>query len=229
MSYVAFVEKLHQKSGTARNGRPYTLYSLKLQSKNGEVLPGWFQCGFQAPACKEGDFIKLEATPKGDNFEVVAGSIQVSKNPPVKPASPVQEPAQGRGGAAAPKRSTKSERFGEIGGYNTEDDIARMTYSAARGHAIEVAKLLIAEGGIKLVKSDTKAGAASRFDLITETIDKLTVVYFNDSAGLRKLDTIADVEPDTEGDGPLPDAEEDEGFEDADDFATEGEDDGDFE
>ena len=97
MSTVAFVKKLNSKSGTNRNGNPYTLYSLKLQSKDGDELPGWYQCGFDKPVCKEGDYVKLEATPKGNNFDVTKGSIKVSKNPPAAPKAPEREQSGGGG------------------------------------------------------------------------------------------------------------------------------------
>ncbi len=237
MSVIAFVEKLNTKAGIGKNGNPYKLYSLKLQDKDGNLLPGYYQCNFDHPGCKDGDYVKLEANPKGDNWEVVKGSVKVSKNPPAKPASPSGTPNANKGGGggySAPKAKT-SDLFGEIGGYNTEDDIRRMSYSAARTTAVEVVGLLLANDAIKLVKADTKAGAASRFDLITAAVDKLTVEYFYDSATGRKLESVADTgNPDTSGDGALPDTEEE--FEEDDEFDNlmaerfdDAEDDDDFE
>lgn len=209
MSTVAFVEKVNSKSGTGRNGKPYTLYSMKLSDKEGNELPGWYQCGFSAPPCKEGDYVKLEATPKGNNFDVVDGTIKVSKNPPAKPAKKGNSGPGGGGGRAAPAPKT-SDLFGEIGGYNTEDDIRRMSYSAAREAAIKVTEMLLEHDGLKLVKADSKAGAASRFEVITETVDKLTVEYFYDAASGRKLETVADSgKVDTSADDELPETEED--------------------
>jgi len=227
MSVIGFVEKVSTKSGESSRG-PWTLYSLKLQDKGGDMLPGYYQCGFDHPGCKEGDYVKLEATAKGDNWDVQKGSVRVSKNPPAKPAAPA---STGGGGGkksyGGPKTKT-SELFGEIGGYNTEDDIRRMSYSAARDHAISVVRLLVSSGGIKLVKAESKAGSAKCFDLITGAVDKLTVEYFYDSATGRKLETVADMVLDTEGDGDLPDSkpEAKDDFED-DDFESTGEDDDD--
>lgn len=220
MSVVAFVEKLNVKTGESARG-PWKAYSLKLSDKDGNELPGWYQCGFEAPPCKDGDYVKLDATPKGSNFEVQSGSIKVSKNPPAKPASKSAPKGGGRGGPTV----KTSELFGDIGGYNTEDDIRRMSYSAAREAAVDVVGLLLENKALPLVKADTKAGAASRFEIITEAVDKLTIEFFFDAASGRKLETVADAGvPDVEGDGELPDEDEfqdapedDDGFEDGDD------------
>lgn len=209
LSVIAFVEKLSTKSGTGSTGRPYTLYSLKLQDKDGEMLAGYYQCGFDAPPCKDGDYIKLDATPKGDNWEVVKGSIKVSKNPPAKPAAPAQEKSAG-----------KSE------GYNSPDRQNSIVYQSSRKDAVETVALLLEHGALKLVKADTKAGAASRFDLITAAIDKVTVAYFNDVTTLRKLESVADTVVDLSGDGELPDADEEEvESDDFDDLPPAGDDD----
>jgi len=214
MSVIGFVTKLSVKTGTSGRG-PWSLYSMKLQDKSGEELPGWYSYGFEAPPCKEGDYVKLEATAKGDNWDITKGSLKTSKNPPAKPAAPEQSGGGGKKGYGGPKTKT-SELFGDIGGYNTEDDIRRMSYSAARDHAIRVAELLVSKGAIKLVKAESKAGAAKCFDIITAAVDKLTVEYFYDSATGRKLETVADTVTDTAGDGELPDSapEEADPFED---------------
>ena len=211
---TGFVAKLNTKKGTSRKGKPYTLYSMRLTDKTGEEIDAWFQCAFDKPDCQEGDYIQVPVTSRDDgNYDVNVGEIKVSKNPPANPTAK----KAGGGGTAAPSRSKDSDLFGEIGGYNTEDDIRRMSYTAARTHALEATSLLLEHGGLKLVKADTKAGFAARFDLITETIDKLTIEYFFDAAGGRKLETISDsFEGSPEGDGPLPDTEDDD-FETGDD------------
>jgi hypothetical protein len=226
MSTVGFVEKVNRKSGTNKNGRPYTLYSLKLLSKEGDFLPGYYQCGFDAPACKEGDYIKLDAV-KNDrgNFDVNVKSIKTSKNPPSKPSAPE---TQSQGGSA-PK--------GGGGGFKSNPETqAAIHYQNSRTAAIAATSLLLEHGALKLVKADTKAGAASRFDIITESIDKMTVKYFNDlnEQPFRIMEKVADFGVTSAGgDGALPDSEDedefadDDGFE-ADDFAGDDDDD-DFE
>lgn len=192
MSTVAFVQKVNSKSGTNRNGNPYTLYSLKLSDKDGNELPGWYQCGFDRPPCKEGDYVKLEATPKGNNFDVVKGSIKVSKNPPAAPT---------------PRSSSPSGASGTSkGGGRTQQNIH---YQNSRTAAIGVVELLIDNKALPLVKADSKAGAESRYEVIVGAVNKLTVQFFNDLETLRLLETVSDAgEIDTSGDGELPDAEE---------------------
>ena len=228
MSLTAFVAKLSTKSGQSGRG-PWTAYSMKLQNKDGTELPGWYQCGFSAPPCKEGDYIKLEATAKGSNWTVTEGSIRVSKNPPAAP--PPAKGGNASGSYSGGKGATvkKSDLFGEIGGYNTEDDIRRMSYSAARSDAIKVAGLLAEKGFIPFVKADAKAGKAKNFDLLVATIDKLTVEFFFDAATGRKLETVADPVAPVKEEEPLPDVPENEaGLEDGFDDSFEDDDD-DFE
>jgi hypothetical protein len=204
---IGFVAKLNVKKGTSRKGKPYTLYSMRLTDKSGEEIDAWFQCAFDKPECQEGDYIQVPVTARDDgNYDVVVNGIKVSKNPPANPSAKKRS----AGGGTKASGTPTSDLFGEIGGYNTEDDIRRMSYTAARSHALEAVGLLLEHGGLKLVKADTKAGTASRFDLITEAIDKLTIEYYFDAAGGRKLETVSDsFEATPEGDGPLPDAEGD--------------------
>lgn len=224
MSTIGFVQKINTKSGTGRNGKPYTLYSMKLADKDGNELAGWYQCGFESPPCKEGDYVKLEATPKGNNHDVVKGSIKVSKNPPAR-AKSASAPRSGGGGGTGG------------GGWSPAKD-AKITFMSARNAAIETVKILLAEGGLKLRKGDTKAIASANFDLIMESIDKVTVEYFRDVIAeghedeLRKLGTVADAGTVTaEADDPVPEDEEvedefeadDDGFEDAGDADDEWE------
>ena len=207
MITIGFITGYHEKSGTGSTGKPYTLYSFQMVDKDGNKLPGYYQCGFNKPACKDGDYVKLEVTAKGNNWEVTKDSIKTSKNPPAMPTIAEEKKSGGyKGGGGGGAKTTKSDLFGDIGGYNTEDDIRRMSYSAARTTATEVVKMLLEHDALKLVKADTKAGAASRFDLITAAVDKLTVEYFYDSATGRKLESVVDAgEPVPEGDGDLPD------------------------
>lgn len=211
MSTIAFVEKVNSRSGTGRNGKPYTLYSMKLMDETGSSLPGWYNCGFDRPPCQERDYVKLEATPKGDNFDVVKGSIKVSKNPPKAPTSEYEQKRNASGGGGGRAATVKtSELFGQIGGYNTEDDIRRISYMNARSDALRLVDILVSEKALALPAATSKAGAASRFDIITEAVDKLTVQFFFDAATGRK---IGDPEGDAakaDGDFKLP---SDEGFE----------------
>lgn len=197
MSTIGFVTGYHEKTGMGRNNRPYTLYSFQMVDKDGNKIPGYFQCGFDKPACKDGDYIKVDTAPDGNNFKVTVPSIKISKNAPAMPKQ--QAPASGGGQA------------GYSGGGNREDVQNAIQYQSSRKDALHAVELLLANDALKLVKADTKAGAASRFDVILAAIDKLTVAFYNDVGTLRKLESVADVGVvDLEGDGDLPDSEDEE-------------------
>lgn len=219
-SFVGFVVKINSLTKKSQKPpyKPYTLYSMRVADKDGNEIDSWFQCGFSAPSCQEGDYIKFDAEPatrgNPNNHDVKVDSIQVSKNPPANPAA--KSGGGTPGGTSAPSRAAPktSELFGEIGGYNTEDDIRRMSYSAARDHALAAVALLLENDGLAMPAAKSKAGQTARFDTILAAVDKLTVEYFYDSATGRKLESVDDSFVEPEGDGPLPDAEDD-GFDDA--------------
>jgi hypothetical protein len=192
-----FVEKLFVKEGTSQRG-PWKAYSIKLQRVSGEVDPRFYQFGFDKPGFAEGDYIRFEADVKDDKTaQFVQGSGSKPKNPPTKPAKPAaQSGGKGgyngpRGGSSGPKEKD-SKMFGKIGGYNTEDDIRRMSYSAARGDAVALVLGLLAHDALPMSAAKTKAGQAQRYDEVTKAVDKLTIEYFFDSASGRKLTSVAD-------------------------------------
>lgn len=199
-----FVEKLFIKEGNNTRGA-WRAFSLKLQRPSGEIDPRFYQFGFlernsengefAAPPFKEGDFIRFQAEIMDDKVaRFVQGSGTKPKNPPSKPASPQAKPGgyKGGGGGYKPRPPLESETFGKIGGNNTEDDIRRMSYAAARAAALSAVEILLANDGLPMSAAKTKAGQASRFEEITAAIDKLTVEYFFDAALGRKLSSVAD-------------------------------------
>jgi len=214
---VGFVVKINEKQGQGKRG-PWTLSSMKLADKEGNEIPGWINLGFNGAGCQEGDYVQVEVTESArspGNYDSHADKVKVAKNPPANPNAGSSKP----GNASA--KVKESDLFGDIGGYNTEDDIRRMSYTAARDHAIRAVELLIAYDGLKLVKTDSAAGVQSRFDVITGAIDKLTVEDFYLAAGGRKLEAVADSFAEPEADGDLPE----DGFSDLEDDADFGGDD----
>lgn len=196
MSVIGFVEKINSHTGTGSNGKPYTLWSMKLSDESGAELDGWYKTGFDKPPCKEGDYIKCEAVPatkgKPGNFDVNVATIKVAKNPPAKPAS---EKNESTGGGYAPRDGGATQR--------------NIHYQNSRTAAIETVRLLLENKALKLKAGDTAAAVQQHFDVITGSIDKLTVKYYNDLETHRLLNDVADYyEFSNEGDGPLPDAED---------------------
>lgn len=208
-----FVEVLHEKSGTNARGA-WTAYSIKVQNADGTVDPTWYGFGFEKPKFVKGDYIRFEAEMKADGKggQFVPGSGSKPKNPPAKPAAPqapagqggYNGPRKGGGGGFQKREPVKSALFGTIGQNNTEDDIRRMSYTAARSAALEAIGILLTHDGLPMSAAKTKAGQAERFKEITAAIDKLTVEYFFDAATARKLESVADAGSKESRVAPLP-------------------------
>jgi hypothetical protein len=188
---IGFVEKINEKNGNSPRG-PWTAYSVKIQdATTGDVNPLWFQFGFEKPGFAEGDYIEFEAEPKNDKAaQFVAGSGKKPKNPPAKPAAPAKTGGGGGGFKAA--KVTKSELFGDIGGYNTEDDIKRITLACSRTAAVDVIIALLEHDALPMSGAKSKAGQSKRYAEVLAMIDKLTVRYFFDNATGRLLNDIDD-------------------------------------
>lgn len=196
MSYIGFISKINSVTKNKKSGNgTFTLHSLRIVDKDGNDIDGWFNNGFDPIEAKQGDYVKFEATPsqygKGhNNFDIVKGSLKVSKNPPAAPAAATE---------SGPTRS------GGGGGSQSKN----IHYQNSRTAALGAVGLLLEHGGLALPATQSKAGAANRYDLIVGAIDKLTVKYFNDLESFRLLETVADTFEFPTGDGDLPDSEPD--------------------
>jgi hypothetical protein len=207
---AGFVEKVFVKDGNSAKG-PWRAYSIKLQRVSGDVDPRFYQFGFADRQgdgfvpffMKEGEYVQFEADIKDDKAATfVKGSGSKPKNPPAKPAAPAKPAGQGGGngyagkggggGGYKPRPPVESKLFGKIGGNNTEDDIRRMSYTAARSAAVETVALLLANEALPMSAAKTKAGEAKRYEEIVAAVDKLTVKFFFDAAGGRLLQSVAD-------------------------------------
>jgi len=162
MQVLGFVKKINTKHGTNRNGRPYTLYSCRIQDKDGNELPMWYSLGFKAPPFTEGDYVKFDAIQKNERqAEVTPASIAISSKPPKAPAA-----------------SPDSPMGGGAGNYNSDAARADRALHACRASAIELAGLLLANDALPMSGAKGKAGTAARFDEILEVVNKLTVQLF---------------------------------------------------
>lgn len=206
-----FVKRTFKKEGTSSKGDWYA-YSFKIEDTDGNEDSFFYQLGFNKPLgpIKEGVYLEFDAEPKDDRaMTVVEGSGKLPKNPPARKASSKSSGGGGGGRGRGGPQTKTSELFGEIGGYNTEDDIRRMSYSAARDAAVQLVVALLANDALPMSAAKNKGGQAKRFDEILAQADKLTVEFFYDSATGRKLDTVADSGTvNTAADGDVPDKEE---------------------
>jgi len=191
-----FVVRMFEKSGTNSRGA-WTAYSIKIADAGGTEDARFFQFGFSKPPFKtdvetngNGDYVRFQAEVKDEKVaQFVKGSGEIVKNPPARAAKVESRPT---GGGRSSAKTKTSELFGDIGGYNTEDDIKRMSLSAARTAAIAAAGLLLQHDGLPMSGGKNKSHVEKRFSEITAVIDKLTVAYFFDSANGRLLDMVAD-------------------------------------
>ena len=215
--FTGFVEVINSFSP---QGKSWTAYSMKVQTKEGEVLDKWFQLGFDKPAFDKGAYVSFshsEGRNGGRKVEMDTLKVAPADKTPPKPASPeFGGKRRGSGGSRpAPARAEPkvSERFGQIGGYNTEDDVSRMCYANSRDHAIKAVDVLLSHDALVIPKATTKAGQADRYDIILGVIDKLTErFYFASAASLRNVaapqdedeatdevvDELPDVEPEAD-------------------------------
>jgi len=190
-----FVARIFTNEGTNARGAWYAK-SFKIADANGNEDPFFFQMGFNV-SCPftEGDYIKFQANPKDAKAMTMVegtGTIVPAGNAPQQVQQPKKKSGGGNSYKPAADRVKQSELFGAIGGFNTEDDISRMSWSAARTHALAAVSMLLEHGGVPIAKATGAAGVSKRFDEITSAIDKLTVEYYYDSATRRKLKTVAD-------------------------------------
>lgn len=179
---TAFVEKVFANEREGRTG-PYTLYSFKVQdAETGKVDPLYYNCGFDDPKVKEGEYIRFNASPNpksSKGLDVDVSSIRVSQKPPARPTNP--EPAPARGGR------------GGGGGYKKDPKVQRaISYQAARKDALYLVEILLENEGLPVIGTTGKAAKAKRYDEITAYVDKLTVRLFNDTETLRLLESVDD-------------------------------------
>ncbi len=200
--YRGFVKKIGTKSGKGKKPpyRPWTAYSVKLEKEDGTEYEEWLSLGFDEPAFKEGDFVKMNAEKDaGGYMKVDAGSVQIAKNPP----------ARGKCGGTSGEAGGNSSRGNYSGG--------GVDYNSATARAIELVDLLIKHDGVTLSAAKGAGGAAKRNAEIVAMVDKYTVKLYNDIKTLRILETVADTVTDTKADGELPEREGDEAEGDDDD------------
>lgn len=189
------VEFFNRKDGTGRNGKPYTIYSVKVDGS-------YYSFGFEAPnpAPEKGDRVKI-GFETSQNGQYTNNDVKQFK---ILEKAPADSSAKGNG-------NTSSGGAGNQG--------------MAWGNASNVAATLIAKmvdvDALPLTGAQGKANKAKRFDEFLEMFDKLRVKLYKDSLDIdRVLEQHADFgEVETNDPPELPEGEvaDEEEFED-DDF-----------
>ena len=114
MQVQGSLAKIHTKSGTGKNGKPWTAYRLGVDTGKGELE--WFGYGFKAPTVNEGSVVEFDAEEGKYGADVVEGTLKLIKK---------DAPAAKKFKAAA---------------NNKDDSIVRQS---STGYAIEVVRTMI--------------------------------------------------------------------------------------
>ena len=196
-----YVQALFIKTGTNSRG-PWAAHSVKLANADGSENPVYFSFGFTRPPFQadaviqdkkkvaegEGSYVRFEATMKDEkNAEYVDGSGQIVKNAPARTKKTYEKKGGAGRGGYQKREPTKSAVFGMIGGYDTEDDIRRITFTAARRDATDIIRLLVEVKGLPLTGATTKAGEAKRYEEVLAAVNKLTTQFFYDAAQPQRV------------------------------------------
>ena len=198
---TGFIRNTDVRKGTTKQGKPWEKYKATLATDKDELLVEW---PFNVkPQVREGDYVELIYNEeKGYN---VIDTSSVKRLDPPKPTVAVktaQQPAASASGTTG---------FGEFNRKTNPEDASRMSWSAAREHAIQLVGILLSNDALVIPKAQTKAGQAERYDVVTQAVHKLTVEFYNDTVTQRKLATVADAGVvDVAAKGELPAASDDE-------------------
>jgi hypothetical protein len=182
---IGFVAKLAEKTGTTGRGKPWVLYSCKIEKPDGTEYPDWYSFGFEKPKFAEGDYIEFDAVQDGKYWKFVEGSGKKPKNAPARAAK--QQPSPAAGGKTG---------FAGRGGFTPRAEDPVRQRQIVEQHSQEMAArlldTLLANKALPLSKADTKAGEALRYAEIIAAWKKLTVEAAQDIITGRLLASIAD-------------------------------------
>lgn len=193
-----FVTKIFTKSGNSPRGK-WVADSFKIADAEGNEDSFFYQMGFREkgkldvpPAFVEGDYIRFQYEDK----DATARSY--------KPGTGVKV-----GNAPArPQQSATSSQGASTGaaGHGTQQNIH---YQNSRTAAIELVDVLLSHNALPITGAKTKAGEAARYEEIVDSVNKLTVQFFNDLETFRLFETVSDAGVvDTSADEELPEDEE---------------------
>lgn len=168
-TFKGFIAKINSKQGKSASGRPYTLWSIKLENEDGTEQEKWLSAGFDKPEANEGDYVEITAEENAKGYLDVK-SIKHLKNPPAKVVA---------GGTKAPNTHVSTTQ-------------TSIHFQSARNAAIAVLGILVAKDALPISAAKTKAGEAARYEEIMALVDKLTVRYFIDAETHRILESVAD-------------------------------------
>ena len=209
MEAVGYVEAITTRDGVNKNGKPYTMYNVKLVEKTGDTTYVGF--GFNPPAFKEGQWIKAVVEQNGQYLNYKGGNLSVADGP--APAGSGQpSPGRATGGSSGGSRNEYWENKEKR---DIEVTQPRIQYQAARKDAVQIVSAMLSHDSLPISVAQGKTGESKRFEQILDYVEKITVQFYQDTESLRVLEKHADageVQPEAVADLPTPDfeAEQDE-------------------
>jgi len=143
------VQEINAKQGVGRNG-PWILYNVTIDGQK-------YGAGFDAPACKQGDFVNYEVEQKGQ-YKNVKNISLASGTPPV--ASPTPAPAGASGNNVAK---------------GTDWDLKDISirYQSSRKDALALTTALLQAGALAI-----PAKKADQADAIMAFVDEVAASYY---------------------------------------------------
>jgi len=182
--FIGYITRIETKSGTSKNGKPYTVYNVTATGKSGEeIRVGW---GFDAPSFQEGVWVKTTLVQNGNYLNYKGAPVEIAPGP-------------------APAASTSAPGNQSTGSSGGNDRQASIVYQSSRKDAIHLVDILERSGSLPVSSAKGKAGEAKRYEQIHEIVDKITVQFYHDVETLRLLDTVADAgDVDVAARGELP-------------------------
>lgn len=175
MQYKGRVLKITERSGKGRNGKPYTLFGLVLDTPEGEKMIG---CGFDKPKADVGSMIEVSAENNQRGYlEADVSSIKVLRD-----EQPANTPAPANTSAALDHR---------------QRSIVTQTSYKIAADAVDT---MLAQGLVKLPAA--KSATNDSFEAYLAVLDKTAQHVFNQCmTGLTVEENEETSEEDTEDEG----------------------------
>ena len=159
------IEGVVQKVSSRPAGRG-TAYSIQVEGS-------YYGCGFQPPACSEGDYVSFQIEQNNRGYWNVSGNIEVKSGG--NPAPQKQASAKG------PQTGNSRDQYWQE---KEQRDIANqkiIQYQSSRNAAIELVRTAVENDALSL---GTKK--ADKFDILVSIVDEITDKFEKDCKDIRE-------------------------------------------
>jgi len=199
MSFEGYVEKINYRDGAKKNGSKWFQYSFKL---DGDAP--WISLAFdQKPAFAEGQYISCDTEVNAKGYHTIKAGTGKIIDKPAREQAP-KSPAKGKGGYSGGGGGGSSEYWAKKFEHELKNVEPRITLTSARRDALDFLKLVAEHDALPLTATKTKAGEATRFDQLSDFLDKVTVKFFLDANDPTRLTEGVQDERDQPAAAPTP-------------------------